>query len=492
MKDLKEKTIRGGFARLGAQGASFFLRLGSLMVLARLLEPADFGLVGMVAAFTGVLNLLRDFGLSCATIQRATVTEEQISNLFWINVLAGGALAAFLAIAAPEIAVFYREPRLTAVTAVLAFGFLFNAAGVQHGAVLQRHMRFSALAVINTMAQAVGISIAIAGAIAGYGYWALVAMAIIPPFIASVGYWIATGWVPRLPRRGTGVRSMIHFGGTLTLNGFAVYIATNFEKVLLGRYWGADAIGIYGRAYQLVNLPTSNLNDAAGEVAFSALSRLQDDPGRLRRYFLRGYTLILGLTVPITVLSVLFANDIILVCLGPKWNAAAPILRLLAPIIFVFAVANPLSWLLMSLGLVKRSLRMTLVISPILIVGYIIGLPYGPKGVAIAYSTVMLLWILPLIAWAVHGTAVSFRDVLSTVYKPLGSGILAGALAFAGRAAYGNMLSPFPRLLLESTVLLVVFASLLLFAAGQKTIYLDLLRGLGRGTPQEQESLVSN
>lgn len=492
MKDLKEKTIRGGLARIGAQGASFFLRLGSLMVLARLLEPADFGLVGMVAAFTGVLNLLRDFGLSCATIQRATVSEEQISNLFWINVLAGGALGLLLAAAAPGVSAFYREPRLTAVTAILALGFLFNAAGVQHGAVLQRQLRFDALAVINTIAQAVGIAVAIAGAVAGYGYWALVAMAIIPPFIASIGYWMATGWVPQLPRRGTGVRSMIHFGGTLTLNGLAVYIATNFEKVLLGRFWGADAIGLYGRAYQLVNLPTSNLNDAAGEVAFSALSRVQDDPERLRRYFLKGYTLILGLTVPITVLSVLFANDIILVCLGPKWNAAAPILRLLAPIIFVFAIANPLSWLLMSLGLVKRSLKMTLVISPILIGGYLIGLPYGPKGVALAYSTVMLLWVLPLIAWAVHGTAVSFRDVLSTAYKPLASGIVAGALAFAGRVAYGQLFSPLPRLVLESAVLLVVFAAVLLFVAGQKAIYLDLLRGLTLGTPKGKESLVAD
>src|SRR5579864_6583463 len=110
MKDLKEKAIRGGFARLGAQGVSFFLRLGSLMILARLLEPADFGLVGMVAAFSGVLNLLRDFGLSCAAIQRATVTEEQISNLFWINLVAGGALALLMFGAAPGVAVFYREP----------------------------------------------------------------------------------------------------------------------------------------------------------------------------------------------------------------------------------------------------------------------------------------------------------------------------------------------------------------------------------------------
>ena len=130
---------------------------------------------------------------------------------------------------------------------------------------------------------------------------------------------------------------------------------TNFEKVLLGRFWGADAIGIYGRAYQLINIPTDNLNSAAGEVAFSALSRLQDDPSRLKSYFLKGYSLVLALTLPITIACALFADDMIFVLLGPKWKDAAAIFRLLAPTILVFAIANPLSWLLSSIGLVGRS-----------------------------------------------------------------------------------------------------------------------------------------
>src|SRR5215468_497086 len=118
MKDLKEKTIRGGFAKVCAQGAGLFIRMGSLMILARLLDPKDFGLVGMVTAFTGVLSLFRDFGLSSATIQRVEVTEEQVSTLFWINALVGLSLWILLAIASPFVAMFYREPRLLWVTMV--------------------------------------------------------------------------------------------------------------------------------------------------------------------------------------------------------------------------------------------------------------------------------------------------------------------------------------------------------------------------------------
>lgn len=489
MKDLKEKTIRGGLARLCAQAANFFLRLGSLIVLARLLGPKDFGLVGMVTAFTGVLMLFRDFGLSAAAIQRTTVTEEQISTLFWINIVVGMLLGLLAVAGAPAIAAFYNEPRLVGVTAVLALGFVFNAAGAQHSVLLQRQMRFTALAIVNTVALIVGTAIAIGGAKAGYGYWALVAMTVTTPLVSTVGFWLTTAWIPGRPHRRAGIRSMMRFGGTVTLNGLIAYVASNFDKILLGRYWGVDALGIYGRAYQLINIPTDNLNSAAGEVAYSALSRLQDDPARLKNYFLKGYSVILALTFPITVACALFADDMILVLLGPKWAAAAPIFRFLAPTILVFAIINPLFWLLSSLGLVGRSLKMALVIAPVMIVSYIMALPYGPRGVALAYSTVMMICVIPVIAWSVYGTVISSRDILLTVSRPLASSILAGGLALGVRLVYCQLLSALPRLVLESALLLVTFVGILLFVTGQKELYLDLLRGLKGPSSAKEESL---
>lgn len=486
MENLKEKTIRGGLARLVAQGANFALRLIALMVLARLLGPRDFGLVGMVTAFTGTLDLFRDFGLSTAAIQRRTVTDEQISNLFWVNLLVGALLGLLSVALAPAIAAFYHEPRLVAVTAVLGAGFLFNAAGVQHSALLQRQMRFTALSVIYTGSLLLGISIAIFGAVAGYGYWALVAMTVTVPLSATAGYWIAAGWVPQLPQRRVGIRSMIHFGGAVTLNGLLSYLALNLDKVLLGRFWGASALGIYGRAYQLVNIPTGNLNTAAGEVAFSALSRLQDHPTRLRRYFLKGYSLVLAMTIPITTACMLFPKDVTFVILGPKWSASADILLLLAPTILVLAIVNPLGWLMTSVGLIGRSLKSGVMFAPLISAGYVLGLPYGPKGVALGFSASMVLCAIPLTAFCVRGTPVSFRDMMATSVRPVASAIPAGALAFAVRMAFGHLLSPLPRLALESAVLLAAFSLMLLFVAGQKAFYLDLLRGLTKSSSVEE------
>ena len=381
MQDLKEKIIRGGAARLAAQAASLLLRTGALVVLARLLGPKDFGLVGMVTAFTGVLALFRDFGLSAAAVQRSDITTDQHSTLFWINVLLGALLALVTLAAAPAIAAFYHEPRLVGVAAVLGTAFLFNAVGIQHSALLQRQMRFTAMAAISVASLMVGTAIAIGGAAIGYGYWALVASSVITPLVASIGFWLATGWVPGMPRRRAGIRSMMHFGGTLTLN--------NDHRLHRHQRRQSDDRAVPWRrrhrnlrtglpARQLFR-PTA-LDSAVGEVAFSALSRLQNDPARFRSYFLKGFSFVLGLTLPITIACALFADDIVLVLLGPKWQASTEIVRLLAPTIAVMAVFSPMRWLIYSLGLVRRSLKIALVFAPILILGCVLGLPLWRGG----------------------------------------------------------------------------------------------------------------
>ena len=270
---------------------------------------------------------------------------------------------------------------------------------------------------------------------------------------------------------------MMRFGGTMTLNGLIVYVAYNFEKVLLGRFWGAETVGVYGRAYQLINIPTENLNSSVGEVAFSLLARVQDDPNRLRSYFLKGYSLVLALTVPVTIACALFGDDLITVFLGPKWKDAVPIFRLLAPTILIFAMINPFSWLLFSMGKVRRSLNIALVIAPLVMTAYIIGLPYGPRGVAFAYSTAMIIWLIPNILWCIRGTNISFRDILNVIKRPLISAGVAACVAAVVRFELGPTLAPLLRLTLGCGILFGVYILMLLYAMGQKVFYADLLRG---------------
>jgi PST family polysaccharide transporter len=271
---------------------------------------------------------------------------------------------------------------------------------------------------------------------------------------------------------------MMHFGSILTLNGLVTYVGYNTEKVMLGRAWGADVIGIYGRAQQLLFLPIDSLNSAIGEVAFSALSRLQDDPVRLRSYFLKGFSLVLGLTLPIAIMCALFADDVVHVLLGPRWKDAVEIVRLLAPTVAIRAIIHPMGWLLPSIGLVGRSLRIALVFTPIMITGCYIGLPYGAVGIAIGYSTVMTLWAVPNILWSLHGTPISAREIFRTVIRLLVPGVLAGGLAYGLRLSCGECFSPIFRLVLENMTLFLVYFGMLWADVAQRSLYIDLFRGI--------------
>ena len=157
----------------------------------------------------------------------------------------------------------------------------------------------------------------------------------------------------------------------------------------------------------------------------------------------------------------------------------------------IFAIINPLGWLLYSLGMVNRSLKIALVFAPTIIVGCFIGLPYGPKGVALAYSSVMTLWVIPFVTWAVHGTMVRVSDIIVAVSRPLMSGVVAAGVAYALAVSFGQMLSPVPRAILEIGILLGIYLGILLLATGQASVYMDVLRGLRWSAPVKGEEPAS-
>src|SRR6266850_4689594 len=183
MKDLKERAVRGGLARLCGQAANLVLRLGFMVLMARLLDPEDFGLVAMATVVTGVYEVFATAGLSSATIQKATVTDEQISTLFWINILVGMILCLLCLATAPVLASFYHEPRLFWVTITMGLGFVLSAGGVQHSALLQRQLRYVVLAMMETLSLLVSFALGIIMAFGGFGYWALVCSSIAAPAI---------------------------------------------------------------------------------------------------------------------------------------------------------------------------------------------------------------------------------------------------------------------------------------------------------------------
>jgi PST family polysaccharide transporter len=202
----------------------------------------------------------------------------------------------------------------------------------------------------------------------------------------------------------------------------------------------------------------------------------------MRSYFLKGYTIVLTLTIPITITFVLFANDIVFLLLGPKWHQATAVLRLMSPIVLGFALINPWGWILWSTGQVGKCLKIALVLAPLVIGGYVAGLPYGPNGVALGFSAMIVVWSFPHIAWCIKGTSISPRDVLLAVGRPFLSGIVAGTAALAVQLCFGQSLPPFARLVLGGLVLCGVYSLMLLWVMGQKPFYSDLILALRKRT----------
>ena len=270
---------------------------------------------------------------------------------------------------------------------------------------------------------------------------------------------------------------MLRFGGLATCNSFLVFLAWNSDNILLGRFWGAHALGLYGRAYQLATLPVEQLTSTLSGVAISGLSAIQDDADRLSRSFLRGYSLLLSATIPIAIACPLFADEIIHVLLGDKWMEVVPIFRLLAPTSLVFALANPLSWLVIATGRVGRAVGITAATTPVVIVGILLGLSHGPTGVAIGYSAAMVLIIIPITVWSKHGTGIAWSDLWRVTRIPLLPGCWRARLVLAqnSRSAAVWLQSWFWSL--GVGLVFGVYACALV-AMGQKKLYLDVLAEL--------------
>jgi PST family polysaccharide transporter len=417
---------------LSSQAAQFLLQSVATVVLARLLLPADYGLVAMVTAITGMAQAFADLGLSPATIQQPEINHEQVSTLFWINVGFGLALMSITASLAPALAWFYRDSRLVAITLVVSSTFIINGLRVQHDALLRRQMRFKALAVRDIISYLIAVSIAIILAWYGARYWALVALPLILNTTSLLLSWLMVRWLPGLPRRGVGVRSIVKYGGNVAVSYFILNIARSTDSILIGWRWGAGPLGLYSRASNLLMLPVRQLGIPASAVAIPAFSRIQADPDRLARYYLRTVNVIMWISAPIFGFLFVAAKPVIVLALGARWQEAAPVFQLLAIFALGQLLIDATVWLLVSRGKSLHFLQLVLAVAPIMIAGYAAGLPFGIKAVALSGSLVMLIAFPGVLKFSFVGTKITLKGIGRSVFYPVLTaivGVLSARLA---------------------------------------------------------------
>jgi O-antigen/teichoic acid export membrane protein len=418
--DLKGRTISGAFITTASQGTQFLLNLAFIMVLARLLTPKDFGLYAMVTTVTGFLWMFQDAGLSTATVQRQQITHAQVSNLYWVNIGVGGVTTLLVAALSPVVAWFFREPRLVGITLVLSGTFLFASSTVQYIALLNRQMRFGAIAIIYIVSLLAGYLTGVGMALLGYGYWALVGASVMQVALRLVLAWLFSGWRPKLPSRNTQTWHMLTFGANITAGSLIYSLARGADNLLIGRFFGAAAVGLYSRASILLIRPLEQFTIPINAVLVPALSRLQTEPDRYRRTFLRVYEAMALTSFLSTGLLLALARPLTLVVLGPKWEQAAPIFAGFSIAALCIPLAGASTWLFQTQGRGKDWLINSVLGSCITVGSFVAGLPFGPVGVAIAYSVAGLFIGVPILFYfAGRQGPVTTADLWTVVFRYL-------------------------------------------------------------------------
>jgi O-antigen/teichoic acid export membrane protein len=478
LADLKGRIISSGFVTTLAQAALFVLNFGSIVILARILTPQDFGLVAMVTTVTGFLRIFNDAGLSTATVQREGITHAQVSNLFWINVAVGGLMSLIIAVSAPAIAWFYKEPRLVNITLALAGTFILTGTTVQQMALLNRQMRFKIIALIQIASMAVATMVAIGMAWLGCRYWSLVGSQLSLPVAALVMTWSVSRWRPQLPRRRSGTWPLLSFGVNVTASGFMYSLAKGTDGLLIGRFYGSDSVGLYSRAMALLTRPLEQFLAPINAVFVPALSRLQAQPERYRRIFLQIFEIIALAGFIFTGLLLPLAHPLTLVVLGAKWERAAAILAGFTISALFLPLCSASSWLFASQGRGRDWVITSSIVSGITVCSFVAGLPFGPAGVAIAYSTSGVLILLPVMFYiAGQRGPVRTKDLWIGFLRHLPVGVVVYAATYLTCNKIRTF-APLAEMLISVAVGLLVGAAVICALTPTRRVVLGLLNAL--------------
>jgi len=428
---LRRSAVRGAGATIFSQGLSFLVQTGAIVILARLLTPADFGIVTMVTTFSLVFCSFGLNGFTEVILQREEVSHSLASNLFWVNVGISVLLTVIFIAIGPLLARFYHNALVAQVATGMSLTILVGSLGWVHLALLSRAMQFRTVSAINVVGRFISVVCSIALAAFGWGYWALVVGQVANVMVLSVGAWWLCRWIPKFPTRAGGTGSAIKFAISVYSHYAFNYATRNTDNLLVGWRFSASALGFYKRAYDLFVLPESQLIAPISAVVVTTLSRLNSDRAQYQRYFLSGISVLAFIGMGVGIDITLVGRDIIRVLLGPGWDEAGRIFSLFGPGIGVMLLYSTHGWIHLSSGQPGRWFRWGIIEFVCTVGLFVAALPWGPAGIALAWTISYFVLLLPAFWYAGSPIGLSVRSILATVWKFFAASAVAGCGAAA-------------------------------------------------------------
>jgi PST family polysaccharide transporter len=432
-------TARSSRLILGTQALRLIVRVGGTMALARLLTPDDYGVFGMAATVHGLAYVFQDFGLATVTIRKPQLTEDERTSLFWLNLILGAGLWAAVSAASFLAALFFREPALRVLLPVLGVSFLINGLHTQLRSQMVRDHRFTDLNQVEIGAFTVSTLFAIGVAWLGGGAWAPVSMVVVAEAAVAVGVWSKQAWRPGKFSGVSDALALMPAGISLSGNDVLRYLQRNADSLLVGRWLGAGALGIYGRAVQISSLPVIYLADPLMYLSISTLRHLSESAKDARIFWMRMLTDLSWVMIPTAVIFALLRRDLISVLLGAHWTSGAGVLRGLSIGIAALPLQMVCSWMFIAVGPTRRLLVASSISAAAVCVAAIAARNTGIAGVAYAVGLANLFSGAAALAMLRKSDFVTARDALCAFARPLaGSAVLAVSLALTLRGIGGT------------------------------------------------------
>ena len=369
-------------SRIGAQFTSILFSV----FLARLLTPAEYGLIAMVTVLSGFATIIAEAGLNAALVYLKDANDEAFSTAFWIQFTLNVFLTTLFFLSAGLIASFYQQPTLVPLTQLMSATFVLQSIGQIQMAILTRHLKFKAIAIASFASAFFSSLCALILALNGWGVWALAWQQIIQVLVLLLGTSLATRWYPRVHFSVGIARQIGSYSVYLLLHNGINYWLRNGDNLLIGRVLGGAPLGVYNRAYSLMLLPLQNIGAIVGQVMFPTLSKLRDDPVSFRDLYTRSIRLIALVAFPIMGGLSVLSEPIVLLLYGKQWAGSVPVLQILSLVGLFQCMIFPVGWVFTALGKTKEQFRITLalVFPFVVLIGF--GMSYGLLGVTWGYA----------------------------------------------------------------------------------------------------------
>lgn len=402
-----------------------FTTLGIGIALARLLGPGDYGVVGMIMVFSGFLHLFKDFGLGSALIQKRETNLVEINTIFWVNVVAGLLLSGVLFFLRHPIGVFFNNDDLAPYVGVFSVTFIVQSFGYVQSALLRKGLQFKKLFGVNLIATVASGGLGIWMASAGFGAWSLIAQMLTSSAMNVIVLWYISEWRPSLQISIGSLKPMLRFGvpllGTQTIH----YWTRNADNLLVGKFLGENALGIYSRAYSLMLFPVRQIAGMLSGVMFPSIAIIQDDLARVRNIYVTSIRLLSIVTFPLMGLVFVVADQFVYAVLGSQWHDAIDIIRILCLVGAMQSISTLNGNIFQGLGKTTLQFRLNVALGLLIVSSIAIGILFDLEGVAYAYLISTLLSGLVMR----HYIARLIGSTIIDLFRPLLPGMVLSLVA---------------------------------------------------------------